>query len=101
MFDNLNFCTPNVMVKRATSGEIEFGRIVEKRFFGAVVNWVDSYRNRGVPAAYAADFLTALNNNSPLPMIPEDVYFKERGSSTMPHGGGGVDFVFDRDVYIE
>lgn len=83
------------------SDENEFGRITEKHIFGMVIDWKKSFEGSGLSADYVKKFLTALEENSALPLISPGRNLVGRGSSTIDHGTGGVDFLYDSDVFIE
>lgn len=97
----MNFSTPNVLVNSSTNDEHEFGRIVENRFFGAIVNWKESFKRGNIPPKYVQDFIDALSANSALPLLPAGTDLIHRNSRTMQVGGGGVDLFYERVVEIE
>lgn len=91
------------MVNSSTANEREFGRIVENRFFGMIVDWKKSFELERIPSSYVQDFINALNANTALPSVPVGSDFIQRGGHTMQvsGSGGGADFFFEEIIGIE
>lgn len=95
-FDNLNVST----MLQQSDGD-EFGRIIETQMFGVVPDWKTSFEQERISPNFVAQFLESINNNLDLPILPPGTELKKRGSRTMEHASGGVDFEFLEDYTIE
>lgn len=76
--------TPTKIPRESIIRDLEFGRIAERHFFGAVPDWQKSY-NRGTESGtrllkFAADFVSAISSEEEkeLPSFPVGLVLENR-----------------------
>lgn len=81
LLNDINMSTPT-KIPRGSIQDLEFGRITERHFFGAVPDWQKSL-NRGTESGsrllkFAEDFVNAICTDKELPSFPLGLVLQNR-----------------------
>ncbi|XP_037045202.1 uncharacterized protein LOC119080752 isoform X2 [Bradysia coprophila] len=90
VFDDLNASSP-ILTTGLPVNDPEFGRIVERKVFGAAVDWDDSTSVGRVPVSHVTNLLDAIRQNTTLPSPPPGATLYERLNPVKFYGSAGAD----------
>ncbi|KAG4079067.1 hypothetical protein HA402_001722 [Bradysia odoriphaga] len=90
VFDDLN-ASSTILTTGLPVNDPEFGRIVERKVFGAAVDWDDSTSVGRVPVSHVTNLLDAIRQNTTLPSPPPGATLYERLNPVTFYGSAGAD----------